>query len=109
MITKTFEIRDRLTFLPALAIRLEPGSEADRFILGRAGFGTSSDSQGVFILLIKLTDNKTEYGSAEWNDRTMTVAHRFIDANFDDLESGSVIDVEYILGETKEPKKSERQ
>ena len=32
MIAKTIEIRDRATFVPALAIRLEPSNEADRFL-----------------------------------------------------------------------------
>ena len=45
----------------------------------------------------------------EWglNPRTMHVAHKHIVENFDYLESGSVVDVEFILRETKHPKESE--
>lgn len=39
----------------------------------------------------------------------MTVAHKNIEEQFDHLESGSVIDVEFILGQTPAPKKSERE
>lgn len=38
----------------------------------------------------------------------MVEAHRYIESYFDKLNSGDVIDVEHILGETKEPKVSER-
>ena len=40
--------------------------------------------------------------------RTMIVAHKFIKEHFDELETGDVIDVEYILGETDTQKMSER-
>jgi len=38
----------------------------------------------------------------------MTVAHAYIEKNFHNLNSGDVIDVEFILGETDKPKTSER-
>jgi hypothetical protein len=34
----------------------------------------------------------------------MRVACEYIGAHFDDLKDGRVVDVEFILGETKEPK-----
>lgn len=44
----------------------------------------------------------------EWGDRTNANAHMHIIQNWDVLSSGDVVDVEYILKETTEPKKSER-
>ena len=41
--------------------------------------------------------------------RTYQVAHQYIIDHFDELESGAVVDVEFILKETTEPKKSERE
>ena len=38
----------------------------------------------------------------------MKEAHAYIAGHFEELESGAVIDVEFILGETAEAKKSER-
>ena len=38
----------------------------------------------------------------------MQVAHRFVIDNWATIQSGQVVDVEFILGETKQPKCSER-
>ena len=106
MTAKTFEIRDRATFIPVLAVRLTSPRMEDGYLLGRAGF------QGVrpFVLVYRLTDNIANWDHTVWGEleRTMTVAHKHIFDHFDDLKTGQVIDVQVILGETKEPKKSER-
>jgi hypothetical protein len=110
MIAKTFEIRDEGTHIPALAICLEPDCEADRYVFARAGFGTTAQAQKCFVMLMKLTGNRAvaTYDPFQWDDsRTMREAHRYIESNFGDLRSGEVIDVQFILGETKEKKKSE--
>lgn len=44
----------------------------------------------------------------DWNDRTMHTAHEWITKHFHTLKNGDVVDVEFILGETKVPKRSER-
>lgn len=50
MTAKTIEIRDRGTFVPALAIRLEPTNEADRYLLGRAGYSSNPEVQRQYIM-----------------------------------------------------------
>lgn len=44
MRTKLFEIRDRGTFLPVMALRLDRGdmtlADAERYLLGRCGYGS---------------------------------------------------------------------
>lgn len=112
MIAKTFEIRDKATFIPVLAIKLEPSCEADRYLLGRCGFGADSASQSQYIQLVKIdggvgisSSDPYEWGSAA---RTMPIAHQYIIKNFDKLGSGAVVCVEYLLGERLEPKVSER-
>lgn len=107
MRSKTFEIRDRLTLIPALGVQLDPACEADRHLLARAGFGVSPLDQASYLLLVKLADAKAAHDPFAWGDRTMTVAHEYIAAHYDALSSGAVVDVEYILGETAAPKKSE--
>ena len=109
METKTFEILDRMTFIPALAIRLEPGNEADRYLLARAGYGLIPEEQREYIVLMRLATCEAQHDPEVWGGRTMPTAHRFIRDNWVVLESGVVIDVEFILGETPAPKRSEQK
>ena len=110
MIAKTVEIRDRATFIPALAIQLTPGSEADRYLLARSGYGREVEKQGKYVLLMRLAggDGKYSYDSETWSNRTMTVAHRYLTEHFDDFVSGAVVDVEYLLGQRQRPRDSEQ-
>ena len=111
MESKTFEIRDKGTFLPVLAVRLNPNTEQDRYLLARAGFGSEGESQGRFIMLIRLTGGRhaADYDVHSWGDRTMQAAHRFIEKEWATLETGAVIDVEFVLGETRTAKISESE
>jgi len=101
MTAKLLEIRDRATFVPALAIQV---SGEDGYLMRRAGFGQS------MVYLIMLATEKCRYDPYTWdNQRTMGNAHRYIEDHFAGLKDGDVVDVEFILGETKAPKISESQ
>jgi len=108
METKTFEIRDRATFIPALAVKLRSdGNEEDKYVLRRAGL----DRDGSYhVALFSLNAGYGFMDIYKWPDgaRTFRVSHEYIEKHFDELETGSVIDVEFILGETTEIKKSEK-
>lgn len=39
----------------------------------------------------------------------MWIAHNWIEQHVDELVDGAVVDVEFILGETTTPKRSERE
>lgn len=114
MEVKTFEIRDRNTFMPMLAIRLQIRDNKDYFLLRRAGYGEAQimDTEAVeepYIILVKLDGVEAQYDSFNWpNPRTLGNAHRYIISHWYELSNGDVIDVEFILGETKTPKISER-
>ena len=99
MEAKFLEIRDKATFMPALAVRI---SGDDGYIPSRAGYGQP------MILLHFLEHPKAHYDAYCWGDRTKHTAHRHIEKNWDSIKNEDVIDVEFILGETTEPKKSER-
>jgi hypothetical protein len=109
--TKMFEIRDRSTFIPVLAVNLWPKDERDLYLLSRAGYGSTPDRQGEYILLARIDggNGKAACDPYDWADgaRTLQVAHDYIIKNWNTLPNGAVVDVEYILGETKEPKVTE--
>lgn len=118
MIVKAFEVRDRCTFIPVFAVKMTPGEqngdsvEKERYLLHRAGYTYFDDS---CVVLCRMeasgVDRNATYDPYAWGGgtRTYQVAHQYIIDHFDELESGAVVDVEFILGETKEPKKSERE
>jgi hypothetical protein len=99
MITKTIEIRDRHTLVPALAIQV---SGEDGYLCRRAGFGNP------MVYLLKLATQECRYDPWAWGDRTLKTAHLHIAEYFDDLADGAVVDVEFLLGETQTPKASEQ-
>lgn len=110
MKTKTFEVRDAGTFIPVLAIKLVPADERDRYLLARAGFGRSKEEQASYVVLIHLVDGHANHDPYCWPvGRTMEEAHKYIKKNFDSLQNGAVVDVEFILGITDAPKASEQE
>lgn len=110
MYAKTIEIRDAATFIPALAVRLDPYNDRDRYLIARAGFGITPMAQEKYIILIHLTSMRCAYDPVDWGNRTMETAHKYlIEQGLDDLLHGEVVDVQFILGETDEPKISEEE
>lgn len=109
MITKTFEVRDRKTFIPVLAVKLVPDQEAERYLFAESGFGLTKGEQATYVLMAKMSEWSTSTTDPfEWKDRTLQEAHNYINEHFDLLTSGEVIDIEFILGETKKPKQPQR-
>lgn len=111
MDVKLLELRDSMTFIPVMAISLSARSEADVFLLRRAGFSleTALGSDGHRVVqLVSFNNNRSCSDPYEWGGRTYPVAHQYIVDHWDELTSGSVVDVEFILGETTAPKGSER-
>ena len=107
MKSKTFEIRDSATFIPVLAVKIDAFAEPepDHYLLRRAGYGGTP-----CVIVVKLEGGGGYYDPYDWpgGTRTMTVAHEYITQQFDNLETGAVVDVEFILGETPTEKQSER-
>ena len=106
------EIRDSMTFIPAMVIRLDPRDETERYLLGRAGYGMTRTDQSGYIILCKLDGDKlaAQHDPYEWahTGRTMQVAHDWLLKHWPEIDTGAVIDVQFILGETAQPKQSER-
>lgn len=112
METKLFEIRDRMTMIPVLAVRLGGRTEEERYFLARSGFGRTVEGQKEYVMMIQIVggDGTAKSDPFEWsaNPRTFQMAHSFILRDWDTLKSGDVIDVEFLNGEKPTPKVSER-
>jgi hypothetical protein len=108
MITKILEIRDRLTYIPVLAIQMVPDNDEQRYYLRRHGYPIAFP----VIVVMKIGEVEAHSDPYAWSNgggcRTMTTAHEYIQRSFDDLKDGDVVDAEFLLGERKAPKISER-
>lgn len=101
---KMLEIRDRATFIPVLAVEIGSVHAQTRFLIRRIAWDR------VNVILIR-DGGMIAYEPSDWPSvsfgRTMTIAHQYIADHWVELRSGDVVDVEYILGETNTPKRSE--
>jgi hypothetical protein len=106
---KLFEVRDSMTFIVCIGIELhrEPLSDKrDDRLIWRAGYAPER-----YVLFGRLDrpDEGMPYDPNMWPShiRTLSVAHRHAIEHWDELKSGDLIDVEFILGERSTPKESE--
>jgi hypothetical protein len=105
---KYLEIRDRGTFVPAMAVKLGSKHEQEQYLLRRMGWRDSvAEGMETEIMLYPMTGNRAHTDLYDWGGRTYPVAHKFILENWESIPPGDVIDVEYILGETDTKKLSE--
>lgn len=108
MEVKCLELRDAGTFIPVICIRPVPDNEEQRYLLRRDGYSGGEEER--CIIMINAQCRGVAYDPYDWRGdaRTKPNAHMFIEQNWHRLKDGDVIDVEYILKETDEPKASER-
>jgi len=127
MKAKVLEIRDRLSFVAALAVEMTAGIKplvdgkmtedeftslqahsARLYLLHRCGYPPAGPPM---IMLTRLDGNarKATNDPYGWGDRTFSTAHIYIAEHWTELKDGDVVDVEFILGETSQPKRSERE
>ncbi len=110
MICKTFEIRDAMTFITVMAVKLEPATDQDNYLLMRAGYGFSKEEQLGYVGLVQIDGGRGMFTTDpyDWGQNwTLHYAHLHINAHFDELPSGSVIDVQFLLGKAAAPVESE--
>ena len=112
MHVKLFEIRDQATFMPVIAIKPDGSDQRARWLWSRAGYGTAPSDQSEYVLVGRLAGGTGQLSCDpyDWGGgaRTMKVAHQHIIEHWYELETGAVIDVQFILKETEEPKVSEQ-
>ena len=109
---KLFEVRDRGTCIPVCALRWAGQTESERWLLDHAGYGRDEKTQADYILVAPLVGQEKgqiTYDAFHWSvGRTLHEAHLYLMDHFDEMQSGDVVDVEFILSETTTPKISER-
>lgn len=114
METKILEVRDDGTFIPVLCVDMNPRPElsdtnrAQHYYLRRCGY-PCDDRPNIAITNLNMDGGRAWNDPYGWSNRTMGVAHKFILEHWPKLKDGDVIDVQFILGETQQPKVSERQ
>lgn len=106
METKLFELRDEGTCIPLLCIKPNAGEVGwfENKVLWRYGY---KGSHTVIVLSYADPARGASCDLYQWNDRTFLTAHAYVEKHWDKLKTGDVIDVSYILGETRKPKASE--
>lgn len=103
--TKLIELRDSATFIPAIATLMESGDTKERYLLNRAGYrGTRC-----VLLTSLLGGRRVEYDCYSWDCDPWRTAHNWLTDHWDEVQTGDVIDAEFLRGETKQPKLSERE
>jgi len=107
MQTKLFEVRDKGTLIVVMASQAVGETDQENWLLRRMGYGAPAPDMVIMTGLVSHPDKST-YSPYDWGNRTRQVAHQYIIDHWDSLETGAVIDVEFILEETTEPKQSER-
>jgi hypothetical protein len=104
---KCLEIRDRNTMIAVMAFKPIPENEAQRYLMRRDGWSCTADEHCVMVIRThshSAMHDPYDYGR---ETRTMPEAHKYIEKHWDELVDGDVIDVEFILGETRAKKQSE--
>ena len=98
--SKVLEVRDVATFIPMLAININPAIDDDgsqRWLMRRCGYPCDGEPN---IILTRLDGSgKATNDPYAWGGRTYPVAHNYIIEHWDRLTDGDVVDVEFILGE----------
>ena len=102
MQTKLIEIRDEGTMIIALCVDMNPKNEEQR--RGLRCYGFPCDGRPNIMLTHANGGKKANNDPYDWSDRTFSTAHHYIMENWAILNDGDVVDVQFMLGETKLPK-----
>lgn len=121
MKVKLLEVRDEGAFIAMLCIDMNPSDsifsllgmspaeyEKRRYLLRRCGY-LCNGRPNIAITSLDAGGDRCSNDPYFWGDRTRKTAHEYIIQNWEKLQDGDVVDVEFILGETEAPKKSERE
>lgn len=109
MQTKIIEIRDEGTYIPVLCVDMNPGPASGEEpysvewqYLKEQGY--PCDGRPNILMTHLGAKGKATNDPYEWGDTTRATAHHYIIEHWPELEDGSVVDVQFITGQTSAPK-----
>lgn len=104
---KLLEVRDERTMFILLCVDMNPDTQYQYCALRRYGYPCDVRPN---IMITHLNGGKKANNDPYfWGDRTYATAHHYIIEHWNELVEGDVVDVSFILGETKEKKVAEVQ
>jgi len=106
MEVKLFDVIDHDVHVPVVAIRCNPASEGERRLLAYAGYGSETEDQSGHVLFIGLHGADLKAGGDLWQRLNPLDVQACIAAKWDTLYAGSVLDVEFLMGERITPRAS---
>jgi len=106
MEVKLFEVIDHDVHVPVVAIRCNPANEGERRLLAHAGYGLSPLDQSGHVLFVALTGANLKEGDGLCLRFNQVHDQAYIADNWDTLYTGSVLDVEFMMGERITPRAS---
>jgi hypothetical protein len=106
MKTKLLEVRDRGTCIVMLCVDMNPENKMQHRGLRACGYSPRAAPN--IMITYAGGGKRADNDQYSWGDRTYAIAHQDIIENWESYKDGDVVDVEFILGETKEPKISQR-
>jgi hypothetical protein len=109
MIAKALELRDEGTFIPILCVDMTPSNGEQRYLLRRCGYACDGRPNVIMTRLDGSGQATNDPYAWPRPGRTYAVAHAYIIKHWPRLADGDVVDVQFILGETAAPKRSERE
>jgi hypothetical protein len=108
MQAKIFEVRDSMTCIPVLVVELASAvsNNSERMLLRHAGYAAGDRC----FMLVQIAGGGGKCSCDPYDftgNRTLMTAFEYIQNHWDELEPGQVVDVQFILGETTQPKASD--
>lgn len=110
MEVKILEVRDAGTMIPLLCVNLgKSDNKGQHYLMRRMGYPLDGEPN---IAVCHLNCNNDPMTNDPYQQtvepRTYRVAHHYIIEHWGTLSDGDVVDVQFILGEHAEKKRSER-
>ena len=101
MKSKFLEIRDAATRIPVLAMKMQGETPIETAYFEICGWDDMGEDNVILLKISGIPELIFDPSYFKDIDRTIFNAHTYIQKNFDKLNNGDVVDVQFILGETK--------
>lgn len=105
--SKFIAVMDRGTRIPLIAFKMSPDGLKEHVMFCTHGFGVLPHEYTFFY---DVNSGKCSYDPYKIGDAyTLTPACKYIHDHWNEIESGSLVDAQYLRGETSEPRDWERE